>query len=312
MKNFILATFLATTTIAQANDIYLSEKISNSFKSKIEKDMSILDGLQFKEVNPRVLEVMGLTTLNASTATKWLNNRVKYVIEEDALSILKLLFKKTIYLEQSNVSFPNGDVLPYSQNPENQSKATTIVPSFTSEKKSVVIMANMGAALYLGGKSSNNLYGMKISRGFLKKSIKVTIDSPRAGIIQIGEGLFLQKYSVNFKNENAYANSINRLATFFHEARHSDGNATSLSFAHSKCPATHELAGLDACDENLNGPYSVGALMTIELIKACDTNCTEREKEMLKLNALDSAGRVMHTTIKGNPATDWDASPESL
>ena len=72
------------------------------------------------------------------------------------------------------------------------------------------------------------------------------------------------------------------------------------------------MAGAYACDENLNGPYTVGALMTTEMLKACDDSCSEREKEILKLIALDSAGRVMTTTHKGTKATNWNAAPESL
>jgi hypothetical protein len=315
MKTFILTALLATTSLAHANDIILSEKIKNSLKSKIERDMTVLDNLKLKDVTPRTLEVMGVSTLNASTASKWLNERVNYVIEEDALSLVKLLFKKTIYVEQKNVSFPNGNVLPYSQDPKNQLLETPItseLAELTNNENVLTVMSNMGAALYMGGKSSNTLYGMKVSRGLLKKQIRVTVDSPRAGIIQVGEGLFHKQLTVNPENENALANSLNRLATFFHEARHSDGNGASLAYAHSKCPAGHELAGEYACDENLNGPYTVGALMTVEMIKSCDDNCSEREKEILKLIALDSAGRVMQTTKKGTPAVDWDASPESL
>lgn len=304
MKKIIMAALLATTSLAQANDIYLSEKIKNSMRNKLLNDMTVLDNLKYKEANPRTLEVLGIPALNTASSVKWLNDRVNYVIEENALSLFKLLIKKTIYVEQEGVSFPNGDVLPYSQDPRNQLT--------TAEEQGVTVMSNMGAAMYMGGKSNRTLYGMKVSRGLLKKQIKVVIDSPRAGVIQVGEGLFLKQLTVNNDNPGSVANSLNRLATFFHEARHSDGNGSSLAFAHSKCPTGHDMEGAYACDENLNGPYTVGALMTTEMLKACDDSCSEREKEILKLIALDSAGRVMKTTHKGTQATDWNAAPESL
>lgn len=310
MKTFIFATLLATTGLAQANDIYLSEKIKTPMRSKIQRDLNVLENLKFQDALPRTLEVMGVSTLNAATASNWLNERVNYVIEEDALTVMKLLFKKTIYVEQKNVTFPNANVTPYSLDPKNETQDLSAMNSKQDEV--LTVMSNLGAALYLGGKSQNTLYGMKVSRGILKSQIKVTVDSPRAGIIQVGEGLFHNQLTINPGNENALANSLNRLATFFHEARHSDGNGASLSYAHSKCPAGHELAGEYACDESLNGPYAVGALMTVEMIRSCEDNCTEREKEILKLIALDSAGRIMFTTKKGTPAVDWDASPESL
>lgn len=304
MKKIIMAALLATTSLAQANDIYLSEKIKNSMRNKLLNDMTVLDNLKYKEANPRTLEVLGIPALNTASSVKWLNDRVNYVIEENALSLLKLLIKKTIYVEQEGVSFPNGDILPYSQDPRNQLT--------TAEEQGVIVMSNMGAAMYMSGKSNRTLYGMKVSRGLLKKQIKVVIDSPRSGVIQVGEGLFLKQLTVNNDNPGSVANSLNRLATFFHEARHSDGNGSSLAFAHSKCPTGHDMAGAYACDENLNGPYTVGALMTTEMLKACDDSCSEREKEILKLIALDSAGRVMKTTHKGTQATDWNAAPESL
>lgn len=303
MKKVILASLLATASLAQANDIVLSEKIKTSYLKKIEKDMNVLDNLKFKDVNPRTLEVMGLTDLNTNTASKWLNDRVNYVVEENALTIFKLLIKRVIYVEQDSVAYPNGNVLPYSQDPKNQ---------FINDEKGMVVMSNLGAGLYMGGKAERKLYGMKVSRGLLKKQIKVTIDSPRAGVIQVGEGLFDPGLTVNSSNENSMANNINRLATFFHEARHSDGNGSSLAFAHSKCPAGHELGGMYACDENLNGPYTVGALMMTEMIKLCDETCSPTDVEVLKVQALESAGRVLKTTYKGVPAVNWDATPESL
>ena len=305
MKKLIIAALLATTSFAQASDIYLSEKIKNSMRDKLLNDMTVLDNLKYKEASPRTLEVLGISSLNTQSSVKWLNDRVNYVIEENALSLFKLLIKKTIYVEQEGVSFPNGDVLPYSQDPRNQLLTA-------EEGQGVTVMSNMGAAMYMGGKSNRTLYGMKVSRGLLKKQIKVVIDSPRAGVIQVGEGLFLKQLTVNNEKPESIANSLNRLATFFHEARHSDGNGSSLAFAHSKCPAGHDMAGAYACDENLNGPYTVGALMTTEMLKACDDSCSEREKEILKLIALDSAGRVMTTTHKGTKATNWNAAPESL
>lgn len=303
MKKLILASLLATATLAQANDIVLSEKIKNGLMKKIERDMDVLDNLKFKEANPRTLEVLGIPALNTTSASKWLNDRVNYVIEENALTIFKLLIKRVIYVEQDGVSYPNGNVLPYSQNPANQ---------FVEKEEGITVMSNMGAALYMGGKSERKLYGMKVSRGLLKKQIKVTIDSPRAGVIQVGEGLFDPRLTVNTENEKSLANSLNRLATFFHEARHSDGNGVSLAFAHSKCLADHDMAGQYACDENLNGPYTVGAVMMVEMIKSCDETCSPRDVEILKAIALDSASRIIHTTRKGVPATDWDAAPEGL
>ena len=308
MKKILLASLLVTASMAHANDIQLSHGIKSDLRAKLVRDMDILDNLKFKS-EPEVgsLKIMGLSTINAQTATKWLNDRVNYVIEENAITPLKLLIKKIIQVEREGVTFPNAGVVPYSIDPKN--KAPLLM---NAEGEGFVVMSNIGAALYMAGKKDNRVYAMKVSRGLLKKATKVVIESPRAGIIQIGEGLFKKELSVNTANPSSIANSINRLGTFFHEAKHSDGNGTSLSFAHSPCPAGHDYAGISACDENENGPYTVGAVMMKEMLKSCEDTCTPREKEVLKVIILDSESRIMHTTRKGSPATNWDSTPESL
>ncbi|MBC7714388.1 MAG: hypothetical protein H7177_13670 [Rhizobacter sp.] len=310
MKKLLVASLLVTSALAHANDIQLSRGIKSDLRDKIERDMNILDNFKFSSnTEARTLAIMGVSTLNAQTAGDWLNTRVNYVIEENALSTLKLLLKKTIQVEREGVSFPNAGILPYSLDPQNN--ASTLFDAKNNED-GVVVMSNIGSGLYMAGKNDGKVYALKVSRGLLKKATKVVVESPRAGIIQIGEGLFMKEITVNNDNPNSIANSINRLGTFFHEAKHSDGNGSSLGFAHSKCPTGHDLAGAYACDENENGPYSIGAAMTKEMLKSCDDTCTPREKEILKVIILDSESRVMHTTRRGSPATDWDSTPEKL
>lgn len=324
MKKLLIASLLATSalTSANANDIILSKGIKSKLRDNIERDLDALDNLKFKDTTPETLKTLGLSSLSAQTASKWLGERVNYVVDENAISVLKLLLKKVIFVEREGVTFPNANVVPYALDPVNQRPALLAeignLPLVTDKKESddeekgFVVMSNVGAALYMGGKQQNQVYGMKVSRGLLKSPIKAVAESPRVGIIQIGEGLFMKELTLNNQNPNSVANSINRLATFFHEARHSDGNGSSLGFAHSSCPPGHDYSGAPACDENLNGPYTVGAIMALEMLKGCADSCTEREKEMLKLVVLDSQSRIMKTTYKGTPATVWDDAPEGL
>lgn len=301
MKKFILSLLLSAATFAQANDIILSAKIEKSVAAKIERDMDVLDNFNFKQANPKILKVMGLSNLNATSASKWLGDRVKYIIEQSNLTYTQLLKNKVLFIEQEDASYPNAGLSPHSFNANKQGKNDSL------------LMTNTGSTLYFTGKKDSRLYGINIaSNEFSKRPIQVIVDSPRAGIIQVGNGLFSPLYTPNTADENSLANSINRLGTFFHEARHSDGNGTSLGFFHSKCPAGHDMAGAFACDENLNGPYNVGALMILEMIKSCGDNCSEKEKEFLKITALDSANRIIYRTSKGAQATGWDATPESL
>lgn len=300
MKEIVAISFILTTiTSAIASDITLSKSINKDLRSKIERDLNLIDGFKFKtKANNQTLKVLEINNLDAQTATDWLNQRVNYIVSENALSFFNLLFMKTIFVEKENIDYPNPNAIPYS-----------IV---LNAQKSFTVMSNIGTALYLTGKKQRLIYGMKISRGFLKSSEKVTVTSPRTGIIQIGEGLFAPELTINKNNQDALANSISRLGTFYHEARHSDGNGLSLGFTHAICPKGHDFEGQAACDENLNGPYTVGALMIAEMAKACEEKCPESDKETLKLLVIDSANRIMTTTRKGEISTDWDSSPESL
>lgn len=304
MKKIILASLLATSAVsAHASDILLSKSIKSGLRTKIERDLSLLSAFKFKgDTSEQTLKLMGLNSLNAVSAEDWLEERVNYVIEENALSPLKLLLKKSIFIEREGVLFPNPNSVPHA----------LATGHLAAEEEGMVVMSNIGAGLYMAGKAEKKVYGMKISRGLLKPGLKVAVESPRTGIIQIGEGLFAREATINNNNQDALANSINRLGTFFHEARHSDGNASSLGFAHTKCPAGHDMEGAYACDENLNGPYTIGAVMTAEMLKSCNDSCSEREKEILKIIILDSQSRVMKTTKTGAATTNWDATPESL
>ena len=314
MKKIIISGLLlaSTCSVVNASDITLSKSIKSSLRSKIERDLNLIETIDFNtKPNDQTLKVLGLKTLDGQSTTNWLNKRVKYIISENAFSFFNLKIRHILFLDQDGVDYPKANVKPYSTSESFQKDLFENNPGYNSEK-SFTVMSNIGAALYMGGKKAKQVYGIKIPRGFLKKAEKVLVRSPRAGIIQIGEGLFAPELTINTKNLDAFANSIFRLGTFFHEARHSDGNGESLGFAHTLCPVGHDYAGQPACDENLNGPYMVGALMMAEMTKTCDSNCSDKEKEMLKLMVVDSLNRVQKTTHKGEVSKDWDASPESI
>jgi hypothetical protein len=315
----VISALTGSLNVMAGNDIFLSKKIKPELRNKIEKDLDILNNFQFRSnSNQESLKVMGLSKIDSETTSAWLNERVNYVIEEKALSFFNLVFKRAIFVERSGVTFPNSSSIPYStemltaeelanQNIDHEGN------SGSDAQKGFVVMSNIGAALYLNGKQEGKVYGLKVSKGFLHKSEKVAVESPRAGIIQIGEGLFSPELAVNRKDDNALANTISRLATFFHEARHSDGNGKSLSFSHAVCPEGHDYAGSAACDENLNGPYTVGRVMMTEMMNSCDNQtCSAADKEILNLMIVDYASRVLKTTHKNEAATNWDATPESL
>ncbi|MFA6237792.1 MAG: hypothetical protein WC635_10730 [Bacteriovorax sp.] len=301
MKKTIAAALILTTTTATASDIMLSKSIKPALRHNIEKDLNLIENFRFSQnASAETLKVMGLSSLNAESATDWLNDRVSYIVSEKALSLYSLLVKRVIFVDQKDVEFPNQNIIPYS------------IDKLQAKEESFTVMSNIGAALYIGGKKEKQVYGMRVSRGLLRKAEKVAVKSPRAGIIQIGEGLFAPELTVNNSNPESMANSIFRLGTFFHEARHSDGNGKSLSFLHISCPTGHDYEGQPACDENLNGPYTIGTVMMAEMSKACDETCSEKDKETLKILVLDSANRILTKTHKGEKSTVWDANPEGI
>jgi hypothetical protein len=312
MKRILVASMILASTIAMgSSDIYLSKGIKKDLREKIEKDLNALDQIQFKsETLAPTLKIMGLAELNSHTAVDWLNQRVNYVVSENALSLFNLLVRRVIFVEQENVDFPNANIAPYSLETMEQTKLQ--VQAGLNSEKAMTVMSNIGSALYLSGKNDHTVLGMKVSRGLFKRSERVALNSPRAGIIQIGEGLFSKELAVNRNDEQALANTVFRMGTFFHEARHSDGNGESLGFLHAICPKGHDYEGEAACDENLNGPYSVGMVMMAEMTRACEDKCSAKETETLKLLVLDSANRILKTTHKNEAARVWDATPESL
>ena len=273
----------STAQAAKSNvDIKFSKGISKKERKIMARDLIVLEGLDFHlDTDEETLKVMGLQRLNSETAVKWLEDRVQYVIEETASAKLE----KNIKIEQNFYNFENAHIDPTIE------RATS-----KPTGKGVTVMSNLGAALYYAGKSSKSLFSYPIKIGTFKKE-SVKFSSPRSGLIMIGPGHFMERFNYDQDNKKAKANSFNRLATFFHEARHSDGNGKNLGFFHAVCPDGHDFQGYNACDRNLNGPYSVGAQMVKELLKNCE-DCSDEAQERMKLAYLESVNRVIKVTKK--------------
>jgi len=109
MKRFLVTALILATSATYASDIMLSKGIKKELRQKIERDIEVVESLHFKnQANPLTLKIMGLSTLNAQTASQWLDQRVNYVISENALSVFNLLVMRVIYKEQkmSNIHLP--------------------------------------------------------------------------------------------------------------------------------------------------------------------------------------------------------------
>mgnify|MGYP003641614927 CR=1 FL=1 len=290
LLSFTISMVMMPQVHGGADDIILSKKISKDYRRTLTRDLEELKSMSFSQsADQRTLELLEINDLNADTAYSWLRDRVSVVIEDTDVTKLKIK-------AQNFSGYPSNQ-------PAIIEKAMPR-PATGGGSKGVTVMSNIGTGLYYAGKTASQLFTLKVKTGFLSsKSFQIV--SPRTGVIQIGEGLFMKKYLINSKNELSKANGLGRMSTFFHEARHSDGSGAGIGFFHAVCPSDHDFAGVHACDRNLNGPYTVGAQIIKEFIKNCD-DCSVSEKEKLRLRYLDSLNRVLTNTPKVLDSDDMD------
>ncbi|MBC7370687.1 MAG: hypothetical protein H7326_03925, partial [Bdellovibrionaceae bacterium] len=145
-----------------------------------------------------------------------------------------------------------------------------------------VIATNIGGSLYIIGKREKTL-GMATVNG---KTLPVL--SPRVGIVQVPDSFF----SSDNQKPAKLIDRLLRITTIFHEARHSDGNGTSLGFLHEVCPVGHMLEGKLACDKMENGSYGVEARFQRVLSRNC-AKCSNEDLEVLRLMSLQNFGRLI-------------------
>lgn len=166
---------------------------------------------------------------------------------------------------------------------------------------SVTVMSNLGGGLYRPVRNNKRFPTIRVAGQNLK------IDTPRVGIIQIGKGHFLPVSAGILSTVGSMGNSLYRLSTLFHEARHSDGNGDNAAFPHVYCPSG-DYKGELACDTNSNGAYAVGVLMLKKLIEGCKrARCSMSDKVALMIIYADEKSRIIGTNVgdatpvKGGP-----------
>lgn len=271
MKRILTFTLALTFTLtAEASEkfagIHLDSSIP-SFQAKIIKeDLTYLHNNSIKDIDSQFKSMIEVPKIDGAHLYNWVYNRVKFIIGED------------YQLRGRNLVSQKGHRFP----------ATPIPPSVlnrTNQYAGTIIMSNVGAELYLLGKLDNILKGIKLDN----KS--VFAPSPRVGILQVGEGHFLERLLIN-KNLNSEANKIKRLGTIIHEARHSDGHSEHIGFIHNKCPEGHSLGGFAACEASSNGPYSLEAVAMKTFLLNCRT-CSVEDKTKIQTAIADAFGRVI-------------------
>jgi hypothetical protein len=274
MRPTLLALPLLFSNVFAATDIggiKLHSQIPAAQVKALKTDLAYLYKTPVKKADKEFLSISNMLVGDGPHMHNWVLNRVRYVIDE-----------KYDFEDENNFYGVENYKFPSTPLPDAFSSVLT-----DGEKKNEVktIMSNMGAAFYLLGKKENIMIGIKFDDEV------AFAPSPRAGILQIGEGLFDADFLLN-KNPLASANSVSRLGTLFHEARHSDGNSKHTGFIHVNCPAGHAYANAAACEISGNGSYTVGALSLRHLAQNC-ASCSAVEKRILNAIIADSFSRII-------------------
>lgn len=241
--------------------IVLDNSIPADQRGYLTGDLELLASIGPTSSATQYAAYVGVPDFSAASLALWLQTRVKLVVGES--------------FDYENAAVP-GDSRSY--NPQIISDETDFVGKIQT------VMFNLGAFIYLQGKSGSKVYNLNLSSG------SYPVLSPRIGIIQIGEGLF-QANSIKGSPTDSMANRLLRAAVFFHEARHADGNGTNAAFPHAKC-TSGDYAGYSSCENNLNGPYVVEAIVMKHFYDNC-TQCSTTEKSSFQAFIADNIGRLL-------------------
>jgi hypothetical protein len=251
----------------KAGDIVMDDSVPSDQAELLVAD---LGKLNFSFPDTYGQDIMDISDFQSATMRAWLNERISRVVGESFQADLGVVRSGQRY---SSLGFAAG---------------------LDANSNVKTVMSNLGGAIYLQGKSEQTLYSVELG------GQSVTVDTPRVGIIKIGEGLFTVN-RVKSSDLSAPVNSYLRLATLFHEARHSDGSGSDVAMPHVKCPSG-DYAGSYACDTRTNGPYEVGKLMLQRFASACKSfqECSEAEQRSMEATIADYDTRTLQGAQKAN------------
>ncbi len=267
---------LASLVSSAANSsIFFATDIPEEQRRLMEADLETLTRVSLDRSDEKLKDLFRIPEISNDALQEWLESRVKYVVAKD------------FYVWDHLYKSPTEVIYPPIKLGVPLVKYLPPIPN-TSTRSIMAMMKNVGGGIYSSGRSVNHAYLVSIP-GLEKK---VSVVSPRVGIVQVGEGLFAVRPKTSSLPVGSVVFSYYRMGILFHEARHSDGNGESLLFSHSSCPPGHDYEGHFACDFNLNGPYTIGAQFFKNLLTAC-RDCSKIEKSVLKVLVLDAASRII-------------------
>jgi hypothetical protein len=258
-----------------SSGIYFSSLIPDDQFQELDRDLKEIGAVPMTNPDPKIKSIMKLDDLSPSSLLGWLKERVHFIIEENFSSDWNII---------GDFTFPNPGINP-------------VAVGGNDAIQTSVMLTNFGSNQYLNEKKLSTLISY-----FLPGIGDVNVTSPRVGIIQIGSGFFNDDVLHARKiSDERNARRTLQLALLFHEARHSDGHGEHLAFRHITCPENHSFAGQEACDANLNGPYSIEARFVNSIDRSC-TTCSIREHDILRGAFFDLISRVQKEVV--DPAKD--------
>lgn len=283
-KTVAIAALMGTQAQAAAVSLSYGSTMPAEQIDRLNADVAAISTMKFVDASGEIQRIMKLPDTSAASMEGWLAERAHFVVGES----FEISANTIVPVEPITTAIAQ---LSHSFNPLDA--AAAIAPGGTSAaapRRARIIMSNIGTALYAMGKQNGFVLGVK-----LQGEEGVILRSPRVGLFQVGEGLFQTLHPS--LPASALADPLHvafRMETLFHEARHDDGNKTSLGFMHTICPAGHDYAGVPACDIPSNGPYRIGAMFLRSLIEGCGTNgCQPGAREVLTMMYADNANRVL-------------------
>ncbi len=291
---FVFATFSAIGADGAVATQTLSFKYSKGIPEAqiriLQRDLKRLDHLVLSDPDGELKRIYKIPDTHPETLKAWLAERTQFIVDQ-----AHPIDTRSVFAIDQTIVYP-----PAATGAVSGPEATKDSEGLFNAGPARVIMRNLGASLYLAGKSQKAFVGFRVDGGDL-----IEIRSPRAGILMLGQAFFdTQIVNAPQKEIHNRIHSFFRLYTLFHESRHGDGHAESLSFSHAKCPVDHDYAGHLACDTPSNGPYRVGALFLKAAVKGC-RDCAAGEKEMLQLFQADNESRILEKE-------EWKDEPEFI
>lgn len=260
--------------------IAISKQIPSFRREQLRADLDFLKTIStWPTIGEEGLLAFGLTEATPKSLTKWLTDRVSFIVPTILNQSLPIIGSQTLR------TYPSTQYIPRNLNHM----------FLIRDQNRNAMMANIGTGYYLLGKRNSQTVSVRMKEHFPHGDRYMAIMTPRVGLIEAYPSYFNAKKSLSGKG-NQPSDRIMRLSFLFHEGRHSDGNGETLGFYHEECPVGHDYAGLFACDTPSNGSYRISALFLKNSLEACHS-CSEDHKEALRLAYLDARNRILDRKI---------------